>query len=236
LSWLHGYPSQISFFAHLIRECGFEDHLKIEIITLGAENLNSHQLKIISNVFNCRIVQHYGLSEGCANISERPGGEMIPDMDFCLVEFDPIDEKDPSLCRIIGTNYNNFAFPLIRYDTGDTAVVEKKSDGSIRILSIDGRKEDYIFLKNGIQLGRLDHIFKDLIHVKEAQIVQEENYDLDIFIVKGAEYDILNTEQKLIKEIKKRISDELNYKITYVEKINRTTSGKLRLVVSKVKS
>jgi phenylacetate-CoA ligase len=234
LRWLHGYPSQISYFAHLINEQGLKPPKNIDIITLGAENLNGYQKRIIQDVFECKIRQHYGLAEGAANISEDANGRLKPDMDFSLVEFLPLDESDPSICRIVGTNYHNIAFPLIRYDTGDLAKIEWASDGSPNILSIDGRQEDFITLTNGIKLGRLDHIFKDMIHVKEAQIIQYADLSLKFYIVKDRHYDSKDSENKLELEIKKRIGPEMKYSIEYVPKIERTASGKLRLVISAV--
>jgi phenylacetate-CoA ligase len=234
LKWLHGYPSQISYLAHLIKEKGLKPPKSIDMITLGAENLNENQKRNIQEVFQCKIRQHYGLAEGAANISEDSNGILKADMDFSLVEFVPLDESDSSICRIVGTNYHNIAFPLIRYDTGDLAKIDWAPDGSPHILSIDGRQEDFITLNNGIKLGRLDHIFKDMIHVKEAQIIQYADLSLKFSIVKDQHYEATNSENKLEIEIKKRIGPEMKYSIEYVPKIERTASGKLRLVISAV--
>lgn len=51
-----------------------------------------------------------------------------------------------------------------------------------------GRLEDYFILKNGAKIGRLDHIFKDLIMVREAQIYQEYSGKIEMRIVKREEY------------------------------------------------
>lgn len=235
LTWLHGYPSQLSLMAHLIKKQNLESITDIKIITVGAENLLASQRLIIEEVFNAPVRQHYGMAEGVANISEHPDGSLIPDQDFCLMEFIPVDLDDPSLCKIIGTNYNNTAFPLIRYDTGDLAQIEWQPDGSPKIIAIDGRQEDFITLPNGVKLGRLDHIFKDIVHVEEAQILQNEDYSLILKIVKGKLYDDTDTSTLLLKEVRKRIGYEIQVNIEYVNRINRTNTGKLRFVISKVK-
>ena len=152
----------------------------LKFITIGAENLLVHQKQLIENVFKVAVRQHYGLAEAVANISESPFGELIIDNDFCYLEFIPIDEYSDSY-KIIGTNITNTAFPLIRYDTNDIATIQRQPDGSTKILSIDGRKEDYIELVDGSRIGRLDHIFKDLIYVKEAQILQGKRQNDKVF-------------------------------------------------------
>ncbi|GHV04221.1 capsular polysaccharide biosynthesis protein CapK [Bacteroidia bacterium] len=235
LTWLHGYPSQLSLLASLIQDKGFDLLLSIKYITFGAENLLLNQREIIQKAFpNATLRQHYGLSEGVANISEDINGDLIVDDDFCYVEFIPVENTSPNICRIIGTGFFNEAFPLIRYDTGDIAEIEYLPDGKLKILSIDGRKEDFITLPNGVKLGRLDHIFKSLTTIREAQIHQKDLYHIDFKIVKGHGYTI-NDEHKLWKEIRERINETVSVNINYVDKVERTKSGKLRFVISDIK-
>jgi phenylacetate-CoA ligase len=235
LRWLHGYPSQLSLLAHLIIERSLEPLVFVTHITVGAENLLDHQREIIRKAFpNAILKQHYGLSEGVANISEDVNGNLIVDDDFCHVEFIPIEETDTRICKIIGTGFSNEVFPLIRYDTGDIAEIEYLPNGNVKILSVDGRKEDSITLPNGIKLGRLDHIFKSLITIREAQIYQKDLYHIDFNIVKTHAYTI-DDERKLRKEIRERIDEAVRININYVEKIERTKSGKFRLVISDIK-
>lgn len=234
LTWLHGYPSQLSLLSHLIKNNNLGSLPNVKIITVGAENLLLSQKRIIEEVFNAPVKQHYGLAEGVANISEHSDGLLIPDQDFAFTEFVPIDEKNPEICRIIGTNYNNPAFPLIRYDTGDHARVRLNDDGVPLVLSIDGRKEDYIILPNGVRLGRLDHIFKDLIEIQEAQLFQPNLNNVIIRIVKGPNYDKVNQEKNVISETRKRLGDDINISIEYLEQIKKTKSGKLRFVISEI--
>lgn len=235
LSWLHGYPSQLSLLANLIKERELGVLPDLKIVTVGAENLLSAQKRIIEEVFQAPVKQHYGLAEGVANISEHPDGMLRADQDFAFTEFIPVDASNPSICRIIGTNYSNTAFPLIRYDTGDIAHINWNENGSPIILSIDGRQEDYISLPNGVKLGRLDHIFKDLTEVQEAQIYQPQIDTVILRIVKGARYDELNQEKSILSESVKRLGKDVKIKIEYLNSIPRTKSGKLKFVISDIK-
>ena len=232
ISWLHGYPSQLSLLAHLIKEKKLKKLKYLKIITTGSENLLQNQISILKDVFDVPIRQHYGLAEGTSNISEGVNSEFVCDQDFCYTEF----VKKNNFYKIIGTNYNNPAFPLIRYDSGDLANIEINSNGNKKIKSIDGRIEDYIVLKNGVKLGRLDHIFKSLTEINEAQLFQPDIDTIIFKIVKGKNYDLKNIEDKLIKEIRKRIPININIRISYVEKIKKLESGKLKFVISKVKN
>ena len=231
LTWLHGYPSQLAHFAHLCKKNNLRHFPYLKIISLGAENLLEHQKDIMEEVFNVPIIQHYGLAEGVSNISERRNGKLEPDQDFAYTELIPIDSSKPSICRIIGTNYNNLAFPLIRYDTGDIATVSWKNQKPA-ILSIDGRKEDFITLKSGVSLGRLDHIFKSLINIQKAQIVQKKNKKIIVRVVKGERFDQDKEESKLISQLKLFIGNDEPVEIVYTKNIENSDSGKFRLVIS----
>jgi phenylacetate-CoA ligase len=236
LKWLHGYPSNLSLLASCIYEKGLPPLNCVTHITLSSENLLENQKNIIKQIFSrAKICQHYGLSEGVASISENINGDLAVNDDFCHVEFIPLLPENPNLCRIIGTGFSNEAFPLIRYDTGDIANVEYSPNRATKILSIDGRQEDFISLPNGVKLGRLDHIFKDLTAVTAAQIHQKDLYHIDFNIVKGKDYTV-HDENKLLKEIKMRINDSVFIKINYVDEIEHTKTGKLRFVISDLSS
>lgn len=236
ITWLHGYPSQISLLASLMKQAGLVRVLPdLKIITTGSENLLETQQNIIAEVLGAPVVQHYGLAEGASNISQHPDGSLRPDQDFAYTEFIPLNEENPELCRIIGTNYHNPAFPLLRYDTGDLARI-RWENGVPVVLSIDGRQEDYITLPDGLKLGRLDHIFKKITEVREAQIYQPETGRVVLRIVKNAGYDAAGQEKMLLAETRKRLGNSIHIEIEYLDAIPRTKSGKLRFVISAVGS
>jgi|AntRauTorcE11897_2_1112592.scaffolds.fasta_scaffold06878_3 phenylacetate-CoA ligase len=235
LSWLHGYPSQIALFASYISDENLPPIESLKIITTGAENLTDRQKEIIREAFDVPVRQHYGLAEGVANISEWPDGKMRVDKDFSYVEFLPVSESDPELCKIVGTNFSNPAFPLIRFDTGDIARISIE-DGEEIVESIEGRVEDYITLSDGKRFGPMNLLFKELKHIKEAQVYQPALDELVFRIVKDAGYDKNRGEEKLRNAISKKLTDDtINISVEYFEKLPRTKSAKLKTVISDIK-
>lgn len=103
-----------------------------------------------------------------------------------------------------------------------------------RVLSIDGRNEDFIKLPDGNKLGRLDHIFKNFIEIREAQIYQDVTGKITLKIVKNSDYD-RSVERRLLSEARKRMGSDVCLKINYVDSIERTSRGKLKFVISEVK-
>lgn len=234
LPWLHGYPSLLALLAAFIVDSGFDLGYQPKWVTTGAENLLPQQAEILQRAFGVRPIQHYGLAEAVANISECRQGNLHVDEDFACVEF--IGEGSER--KVVGTNLSNYATPLLRYDAQDTVSIgDRRCDCGLpgRIVeSIDGRQEDYVVLKNGARVGRLDHIFKDMVHVREAQIVQQEPGRIRVRLVRGSGYAEAD-EKQLRREFAQRLGVDVDIDIEYVEQLPRTRSGKLRFVISEMR-
>jgi phenylacetate-CoA ligase len=176
------------------------------------------------------------MAEAAANISECPEGKLHIDEDFGCVELLPVGDDT---YKIIGTGYSNFAFPLIRYDTGDIAEIESGGKsctcgcpGKV-VKAIDGRIEDYILTPEGNRIGRMDHIFKDMINIRECQIYQDKIESVVFRVVKGNNYSERD-EKQLLDEARKRLGNSINIELSYVDSIEKTARGKLRFVISKL--
>ena len=187
-------------------------------------------------MFGVRVRQHYGLAESVANISEREDGRLVVDEDFSFVEFESSPTLESGTFRILGTNWSNAAFPLFRYDTGDLASLAPSTafapSAWREVDGLDGRHEDCVLLPSGALIGRLDYIFKDFVHVREAQIYQPTAECLVLRVVKGPGYNESHEEARLLSEARIRLGNDISMKIEYYSDIPKTRSGKLRFVVS----
>lgn len=232
--WLHGYPSMLALLAVHVAEQGADLGYQVRWVTTGSENLIASQADAIARAFGVRPRQHYGSAEAVANISECELGKLHVDEDFAPVEFLPTQSGD---FAIVGSNVSNPATPLLRYDTGDRATLDDAPcpcgrPGRI-VASLDGRSEDYVVLGNGARIGRMDHIFKDMVQVREAQIVQRGLGRLDVRIVRGAGYDA-DAEDALRREFAKRLGGDMRISFDYVRELERSRTGKLRFVISEL--
>ena len=234
--WIQGYPSILGLLGSFILEQGYELNYRPKVVTVGSENLLPQQKRVIEKAFGASCRQHYGMAEGAANISECPEGILHVDEDYACVEFLSIDNDS---YKIIGTGYTNYALPLLRYDTGDMAELESPEEkcpcgipGRL-VRSIDGREEDYVLTPDGRRVGRLDHIFKDMVNIKECQIFQEHVERVTFRVVRGREY-TGNDDRVLLHEARMRLGSRIEIDIDYVEAIERTSQGKLRFVISKI--
>ena len=235
LAWLHGYPSLLALLASYLVEHRVTLGYDVRWITTSAENLLPAQADLIERAFGVRPRQHYGMAEGAANASECPNGRLHVDEDFAFVEFLPF--ASDTGCRVVGTNLTNRAFPLIRYDVGDIAHVSSEPCSCGRpgriIDRIDGRREDYVVLPNGAMIGRLDHIFKDQVRVRESQIYQPDVTRVVIRLV-GAKDFTTRDEQALLRAARTWLGTTLRIEVEHRDTLPRTPAGKLRFVVSEI--
>jgi phenylacetate-CoA ligase len=237
--WLHGYPSLLALLAAHLVDTGSDLGYDVRWVTTGAENLLPHQSLLMERAFGVKPLQHYGLTEGVANISQCELRALHVDEDFAAVEFIPVGGNGSNgLHRIVGTNLSNLATPLIRYDSQDLATLREGGSCSCgrpgRVVErIDGRSEDYVVLGNGVRLGRMDHIFKDMVNIQEAQIHQVRPGEITIRVVRGRDY-VDEDERALLRETAKRVGGDMKTRIEYVSVLTRSSQGKLRLVVSEI--
>ena len=234
--WIQGYPSLLNIIAEYILQTNSLEYTP-KIVTIGSESLLAHQKQKIESAFNAKCRQHYGLTEATASISECPEGNLHVDEDFGYAEF---IENQYGCNEIVSTGFTNKAFVLLRYNTGDVATLPKApaprcpcGRAGRLVNDIDGRIEDYVVTQDGRRIGRLDHIVKDMVNIKECQIVQEKLNQIVIKIIKGPNYTAAD-EDKLIVETKKRVGYEMDITPDYVDALQRSKTGKLRFVISKI--
>ena len=96
---------------------------------------------------------------------------------------------------------------------------------------IAGRIEDYIRTPDGRVVGRLDHIFKGVEHVREAQIVQQQDEELRLRIVRVDGFNS-HDEQTILAAARERLGPSIRLRCEYVETIERTAAGKFCFVVT----
>ena len=95
---------------------------------------------------------------------------------------------------------------------------ESPSYGSFKrcFVGIDGRSEDYLVLSDGAKVGRLDHIFKDLTDVVEAQFVQRSKGKVDLMYVSRPVDDIL-LKQKIALMLRRYLGDRISVNLRRVK-------------------
>jgi phenylacetate-CoA ligase len=233
LTWLHGYPSALALLADHVAATGADLGYAVTHVTLASENVLDHQCAAIERAFGVRPRQHYAMAEAVANASECERGSLHVDEDLSFCEL--VGDGASGAARIVGTNFTNPAYPMVRYATNDLAWSGEPCGCGRpgRVIAVDGREEDYIALPDGTRLGRLDHVFKDAVTVREAQLVQREVGEVTVRVVPGEGYSN-ESERAWLADLRRRVGDDTRVTVERRDSIPREASGKLRFVISDV--
>lgn len=219
--FIHGYPSSL----YLLAQAG--GGYKPKAIFTASETLLDFQRVAIERAFGAKVFNWYGNTELTCNIVECAAGNLHYRTDYGVLEL--LDDG-----TMIVTGLNNPVMPLIRYKVGDRAVAKAGTCpcgvAFPLIERVEGRIEDYIRTPDGRFVGRMDHLFKDARHVREAQIVQTRLDEIVIRVVSEPGFD----EQVVLKEARQRLGDSIKIRFEHVTAIERTAAGKFRFIVSQL--
>jgi phenylacetate-CoA ligase len=233
-----GYPSLLFLFSfNCIKQNVKLKPLGLSSIICFSEKLYDWQRKIIEKIFNCKITDGYSHAERLVFLQQceqKVRYHVIPESG--ITEFLEISDN---YAEIIATGFYNYAFPLVRYRTGDYVLLSKEKCTCGRehnlIEEIIGRSGDFILTpsKKLISPTILEFAIRYINNIKGFQIVQENIDNLNIYIVPDKFYK-KEDGQKFIEEIKLRIKGNINYKITLADEIPYQPNQKMRFIKSKI--
>jgi len=243
--YLMGYPSVIFLFAKCLEKNNLNLNFEFKGILCNSEGLYRYQREFLSLFFKCKVYLDYGHQERavfampCEQSNEY---HVVPLYGICEVikEDGSIATNEGERGEIVATGFLNYAFPFIRYKTGDIATITTKKCSCGRnwklLSSIEGRVADYIITKDNtiIQFAPMlfgSH-FKAYANIIDFQVCQDEIGKLRIRIVRGGNY-TQDDEIELTSGITSSINVDIIFE--YVGTIDRTEMGKHKYVEQKLK-
>ena len=141
--------------------------------------------------------------------------------------------------EIIATGFNNFAFPFIRYNTMDLAVPYNGKCSCGRnyplIRRIEGRTQELIITRTGrlISMTAINMHSDVFDNVKQFQFYQDKKGEVIFNIVRRQAYSERDAGY-ICRELSKKLGEDIDITIEYVENIPRTRSGKYRFLIQKI--
>jgi phenylacetate-CoA ligase len=232
-----GYPSAMQVLASEMRDRGLRFRSPPRAVCCGSETLPAGVATSLAEVFQAPVTQVYGLGESAGGFAECERGRLHLDFELGLMELLPLDGQpaDSHLRRLVFTGLQNLAMPVLRYDVGDYVEVAHGPCGCGRrsptVVAVDGRLEDYVITPDGRRVYGLNQVFKLAKQVKEAQVFQEAADAIEVRLVPAEGYDG-SDERVLHEELRLRLGPATRIAFRRVAAIPRTSSGKLRAVVS----
>ena len=214
----------------------------ISCIIAMSEALSDRTRNALEKYFNAPVLSRYSnLENGILSIQLPEQGNLfhINWASYFIEILHP--EKDVpvaygKLGRVVVTDLFNHCMPMIRYDTGDLAIMTDKNlhfNGAPGFVRVEGRKMDMLYnTKGNIQSPFIIFHLEPYASIKQFQLIQEGE---KTYILKLNVESNFNSENELIKMFKSYLGDDAEIQILYVDEIPQLSSGKRRLTINNYK-
>ena len=238
LSNILSYASTLDKLSKYLDEKNYTPKdFSVKSIISGSELLQDTTRERLQKVFGCNIVSRYANEEngilGQECLTEHNEFHLnVADYYFEFLKLDEdIPAKDGEVARIVITDLYNYALPMIRYDTGDLAIVSKaKCGANTKVISkLFGRKVDLIYNTKGEILSPhyITNTMWESKNIIQFKFMQKDKKDYTILLNVTENF---CDEEKTINTFKKILGDDANIKIEYTDEIPVLNSGKRKYI------
>jgi len=211
---------------------------QVHTIFLVSEGYSKEDIVKIKLFFNCNVVSFYGHSERILFVESISPYADIYQIDKRYGLFELIDDNkqivdNNIVANIVGTSFDNYAMPLIRYQTDDNTMYLDYNNNKISLID-SLRNQVYIDTANGMKISITSFSFSAFVNkIKTWQIYQEEPGKIEIIIVPNNNF-TQKDKDELEASINKDIKDVIEFKIKFVNQPLFTSRGKMVKMNKKV--
>ncbi len=233
---LVSYSSVLTVLTGYIKRVGVNvKEWDVEMIYAMGEGLPQAAFDAVKEIFGFAPIRSYGNNEqGHIAVELNEENKYTIDQYNYYVELLKLECDEPALPgelgRIVVTDLYNRAFPMIRYDTGDTGILEEYHDEAGRkhakFTEIYGRRGSMLYNCAGEPLSI--HVFMNVLLdlegiVHQAKCIQWEKKRYELLL--NADREKIN-EKEVVGLYRRYLGDEAQIDVTYVDEIPVQASGK----------
>jgi phenylacetate-CoA ligase len=236
---IQAYPSTLTIFALWMKENKVRLKPSLKVLLCGSENLYPAQKDLFAETFGVRVYNWYGHGESCCMAGYCDKADLYHVYsEYGLVELvnesgKKVEWKEGNVGEIVATGFINSAMPLIRYRTGDIAMVGPDRCVCGRnyplLKKIQGRKQEYVITSDGRAISLTGLVFGQHWHaftkITKLQFEQREAGNVLIRIIKRDNY-TQDDENEIQAKIASCTNNSLAVSFDYVDCIEPTPRGK----------
>ena len=239
--YLRGYASTFDRISDVALRYGYS-FPSLELIVATSESLEDDVRQKAMLAFDCNVVSQYA-NEECGVLAQESiptlpvDNKMYFNWSGYYIEVLKMDEDAPAeygeLGRIVLTDFHNYAFPVIRYDTGDTCILlppDEKSNGYPVMGKLYGRRFDLTYATDGTPIYPLTYgrILKNYDIILSWQFVQKGKKDYSLVLV--LKHDDNGIIEDMVEHIRSILGEDASIRVEIVSDIPLLRSGKRKPV------
>lgn len=240
IRFIYGYPNAIRELGEMLANLGQSFPVGLKGIVCTAEVMLPEVRERIKQLYGgVAVLDQWGLNDGglqaCESI-EEDGFHVC----FQRAVIEIVDENNMQITQLekpghaLATSLTNFAFPFIRYDTGDIVHWKTREPAASgvawpRLGPIDGRTGDVIFMTNGriITMPGLTLVMRWIDRLWQYQFIQTGPDQVTARLDFGTETPI--PEAEAIAFLKQKIASEIEWAVAFGP-VELTQNGKLLVI------
>lgn len=245
--FIQAYPSSLEILLRFMKRYEIKIDF-VKAIFCESETIYPPQRRNAEAQFGCNIYGGYGMTERAADAveCERHQGYHV-NMEYGILEL--LDENDEPIDRpgvpgrVVGTGFDTYCMPFIRYVTDDIAEYAPNECACKRqstlIRDFKGRLTELVFSKSGNVIP-LSAVFINIhgeitTKIREVKILQERMGELVIYIAIAPGFSEAEVKKELLDEIYKRTTrNEIDAEIIFVDQVSRSGRGKIGFLEQKL--
>ncbi len=211
---------------------------KISSMIANAEPLDELTKKAVKKYFGFNILSRYSNMENGILSQQIINGADLFHINWASYYIEILDLKENkpagygNLGRVVVTDLFNFYMPLVRYDTGDLAVMDKidnNFNNAPSFSKVEGRRMDTIYSTDGRIMTTVVYELESFPEFKQFQLVQESK---NTYLVKINVDEVFEQEEKMKEILKSFLGEDAIINTEYVDEIPELSSGKRKLTLN----
>jgi phenylacetate-CoA ligase len=237
---LWAYPSVLELLLSCLEQRDLT--LDIPIVLTSSEVLTSDVRARAEKRLNATVIDYYGQAERVCFASDPDGAGYRFLGPYGAVEL--MATEDPQRKEIVATNLRNNAMILLRYRTGDIAVLDAQPTrehleeialGLRPFGRIDGREGDYLLAPDGSRIIGMNHVPRGIEGVLQMQIHQTSASDVAVHAIAGTT-DTASLRTAIETAMRPRMPADMTLTVAFRDRLTRTSAGKLPFIVRTIGS
>ncbi len=238
---LLAFSSTYEALSHFLAQNPGHGSLNVSSIITMSEALPDGAKQILQKAFNCPVVSRYSNMENgflAQQCIEENNEYHLNEASYFFELLHP-DKDEPVGAgipgRIVVTDLFNYAMPMIRYDTGDMAILEERSlcGKPGRVFSrVEGRKVDFIYDTRGNLLSPhviTNTMWKYSSEVRQFQFIQNGK---DLYLIKlNCGESSFTRDEELASELRNYLGKNAVISMDFVDEIPLLASGKRKKII-----
>jgi phenylacetate-CoA ligase len=234
------YASALSLFAQYVRNNDIAGIFP-RMIETTAEKVSLPQRELLEDVFQCKVADWYSARElGTIGYQCPSGGLHVCETRYLEIVANDQPLQPGQMGEVVITSTHQKAMPFIRYKIGDMATYDPNvcscGRGLPVLREVVGRLQEFLVTSRGhfVHGGYFPHTLRQWPQIRAYQVYQADQRHLELRLVCENKRDT-GWLDALDEELHTSFGEDMNIVFKLVDRIELTSSGKHRAVISEVR-